>query len=73
MIARDKQLHFAAGAVLAVSIFWTGPVLSLLLVALAGAAKEAWDATGRGQVEFADFVWTVAGWVPVAGVYHVLS
>lgn len=69
---RDKVLHFAAGAAIALSIFWIGPMLSLFAVALAGAAKEAWDSTGRGQVEFADFVWTVLGWVPIAALHHAL-
>lgn len=78
MIARDKQLHFLAGAAIAaLFIFCAGPVWSLIAAAAAGAAKEVvWDGwMGRGTVELADFVWTVAGAVPfilLMGVWNAL-
>lgn len=72
MIARDKQLHFIGGAIIALALItWLGPWWSLAIVALIGAGKELlhdW-LLGRGTVEFLDFVWTVAGWVPVAAAW----
>lgn len=59
----DKLGHFGAGlaicgwAVLAGLTPWAG----LLAACTAGAGKEAWDATGRGHVEFWDFAVTAAG------------
>ena len=71
MMPRDKMLHFIAGAVIAALTAVVGhalgwPVWTALAAAtVAGVAKELWDATGRGQVEAADALWTVAGGVPV--------
>lgn len=71
-MAPDKRAHFAVGMVAATATIWVvGPWIALLVVAALGAGKEAFDATGRGPVEFADFVATVAGWVPVALVWWV--
>lgn len=74
MIAIDKAKHFLIGAVIAVLfVFWAGPWWALAASAAAGALKEAYDATGRGQVELDDFIWTALGWVPVALVWHWLT
>ncbi len=71
---RDKVLPFAAGAVVASAAYaLTGSLWgAVLAAALAGAAKEAYDATGRGTVDRWDFIATVAGAAaPVA--YHYLQ
>lgn len=62
-MGRDKFLHFAAGAVVASAAYAiTGSLWgAVLAAALAGAAKEAYDATGRGTVDLWDFIATVAG------------
>jgi hypothetical protein len=78
----DKLKHYLFGNLIASGAICAGvlvglpsdlPVwLSLALVTFVGAGKEAYDATGRGTPEFADFAWTVAGWVSVAAVWFVL-
>jgi len=62
-MGRDKVLHFAAGAVIASAAYaLTGSLwAAVLAAALAGAAKEAYDATGRGTVDAVDFAATLAG------------
>lgn len=69
----DKVLHFAAGAVVASAAYaLTGSLWgAVLAAALAGAAKEAYDATGRGAVDLWDFIATVAG-VVAPLTYHAL-
>ena len=68
----DKKLHFLVGMIVsALLIFVVGPWVTLLVVATLGAGKEAYDATGRGTVEFADFAWTVAGWAFVAAIWFI--
>lgn len=61
--AQDKAKHFAAGAgVAAITTKITGSQAKGCVAALGvGIAKEAWDATGRGQVEAADVLATGAG------------
>ena len=61
-IPKDKQLHILAGSVIyGVSrVAGASPTEALGLCVLAGIAKEAWDATGRGQVEALDVVATGA-------------
>ena len=62
--AGDKERHAAAGAV--VGVFgaamsperpWQGACIAAAAV---GIAKEAYDATGRGNVEIADVLATMA-------------
>jgi len=82
-VAPDKILHFLGGAAIAaltaLGATWAGlsPAPSVLLAcgaaALAGAAKEALDALGFGRVEFADFVFTWAGAIPVGVLWLVLG
>ena len=68
---RDKVLHFAAGAVISGAAYaLTGSLwAAVLAAALAGAAKEAYDATGRGTVDLMDFIATVAGAL-IPAIYH---
>jgi len=59
---RDKFLHVAAGAVIAGSAAWMGyPVAGIVLAAVAGVFKEAWDMRGNGTPELADFIATLVG------------
>lgn len=60
-LQRDKLKHLAVGLVLSCAVFavthsltWTWAVT--IIVAL---GKEAYDATGRGHVEYRDFVATI--------------
>lgn len=61
-IPKDKQLHIIAGSIIyGVSrVAGASPTEALGLCVLAGFAKEAYDATGRGQVEALDVVATAA-------------
>lgn len=82
-MAPDKIMHFLGGAAIAAMVAlgatWAGlPHAHALMLAagaaaLAGAAKEALDALGFGQVEFADFTWTVAGAIPVGVLWLVMG
>jgi len=73
MIAKDKQLHVLAGIVTAMvaqgltESLWVAFIASVVV----GAAKEAYDATGRGTVDFWDFVATVAGGLLFVGIVSV--
>lgn len=61
-LPQDKANHVLYGLaayLLAAAI--AGPIAGLVFAALAGAAKEAYDATGRGHVEALDFLATTAG------------
>lgn len=76
VIANDKLLHFLAGGMIAgiaaplALVFGINPAFACLgASAASGAAKEAYDATGRGQVEFADFAWTVMGGAIPAAIW----
>ncbi len=73
MIAKDKRLHFAAGAFssLAVIAVTGNPLWGLAAAAIVGAAKEAYDATGKGRVEFMDFAATALGGAVVSAVAMV--
>jgi hypothetical protein len=62
IIPRDKANHFVYGvAIFVVIAALINPQSGLVIVVLAGALKEAHDATGRGNVEINDFLFTVAG------------
>jgi uncharacterized protein YfiM (DUF2279 family) len=59
----DKRQHFIAGAATAEigrQIGFT-PLQSCIASLGMGIAKEAWDSTGRGHVEFNDALATAAG------------
>lgn len=60
-IRRDHQLHIGAGSLVYASARTIGatPWQSAGVCALAGLAKEAYDATGRGTVEASDVAFTV--------------
>lgn len=74
-IADDKKAHFCAGwAIAATALMFVNVWLSILLVAVAGAAKELFDKiTGRGTPEIADFLFTLAGGLIGAGVCSLLA
>ncbi len=61
---KDKRDHLMIGFSVAVigSILFA-PITGLLLAILAGVLKEVWDFSGRGTVEYADFIYTVIGGV----------
>jgi MFS family permease len=72
MIARDKKLHLLAGGIIGLicsaygSFIWSVPaglLLGCIISSVAGAAKELVDEERGGQVEFADFAFTVVGGV----------
>jgi hypothetical protein len=59
----DKRMHFLAGAATAETARRVGftPLQTCDATLALGIAKEAWDATGRGQVEAKDAIATAAG------------
>ena len=62
MIAYDKKLHLAAGAIIALATLWLNPITSMALVVLAGVGKEIYDkVSGKGTPEVMDAVATVIG------------
>jgi hypothetical protein len=73
-LAKDKQLHLLAGFLVAMVAqgltqnLW----VALLAVGVVGAAKEAYDATGRGTVDFWDFIATVVGGALFVGLLLIL-
>jgi zinc transporter ZupT len=71
-IAKDKQLHFIVGAILAIiGILFGGVWAGLALVVTIAAMKEIRDfITGKGTPEFMDFMYTVAGGAVVILVYQ---
>lgn len=60
-LPQDKANHVILGLLAFMAAGWVNPLYGLAAAVLVGAAKEAWDATGRGCVEFKDFLATVAG------------
>lgn len=61
-LPQDKANHFVYGAVLFALVgAAAGPLWALAGVAAAAVAKEVYDSTGRGHVEFADAAATLAG------------
>jgi putative lipoprotein len=75
---RDKALHFSASALIAGGAYAAGALVldgrpARALVASgaalsAGAAKELYDMTGRGQPSWRDFTWDVIGTAVGVGV-----
>lgn len=71
-MADDKKKHLLAGLLIAALVFAvclavgmhaTGE-LAFAAALIAGVVKEAYDATGRGRVEFMDALATAAGGLP---------
>lgn len=62
-LPQDKANHFLYGVLMFCAIGWYDPLISLFVTVAAGAAKELYDSTGRGRVEFKDFLATAAGGV----------
>lgn len=74
-IPRDKLLHAAAGAgiaLIACVIFSTGWA-GVLGALIAGAAKEWYDGAHSGTVDFLDTAATILGGMGAAGLYGVLQ
>lgn len=73
-IPKDKILHLAAGALVALaacllfSTGWAGVAAAFLV----GCAKEWYDAKHGGVVDFLDTAATVLGGMATAGVYGAL-
>jgi hypothetical protein len=71
-MAEDKKKHLVVGLMIAAAVFVACLFLGIpapgelafAAAALAGIAKEAYDATGRGKVEVMDALATAAGGVP---------
>jgi len=62
MIPHDKALHLIAGVlVFVIAQPFLTPELAMIPVVVAAIAKEVYDSTGKGNVEIADALWTVAG------------
>lgn len=60
--ARDKILHFSAGANVAYTVgIWFGPEWGLGAGIVAGAGKEAFDKLLGGTPEYLDFFMTAVG------------
>jgi putative lipoprotein len=79
----DKALHFGAAAAIAVGGYagaslvveprWQRAVFGGALAVGAGAAKEAYDATGAGTPSWKDFTWDVAGALTGVGLALVVD
>jgi len=62
-IDKDKRGHFKAGLIIGftITLGTKKPKYGFMTGCAVGLAKESYDATGRGTVEFADFAATCAG------------
>lgn len=60
-IPADKAMHLLYGLACFCVFALISPLVGLIAAIVVGAAKEAWDSTGRGNVEILDFVATAAG------------
>jgi len=71
-MAEDKKKHLVVGLMIAAAVFVACLVagipasgeLAFAAAVLAGIGKEAYDATGRGNVELMDALATAAGGLP---------
>jgi len=69
MIHADKLFHFAAGGLAClVGVALVSPQFGVLSALLLGAAKEAYDATGKGTPDGQDFIATAVGGLAVAAL-----
>ena len=57
----DKAGHLIAGLVVFCVFGLFSPIHGLAAAIFVGALKEAWDSTGRGNVEVFDFLATAGG------------
>lgn len=57
----DKAGHLIAGLLVYCVAGLASPTAGLAAAAVVGVLKEAYDSTGRGHVEFLDFMATAAG------------
>ena len=71
MIPTDKLLHLLVGIAIAAILYPFGILWACLAVFIAAIGKEAYDATGRGNVELLDAVATLAGGAALLGWYKV--
>lgn len=74
LIPVDKANHFIAGALIycIASLFLT-PIVALAPVTIIGAAKEVYDKySKKGTPDIIDFLYTVAGALPVL-LTHILK
>jgi uncharacterized membrane protein len=60
-LPHDKAMHVLYGLACFCVFALISPLVGLVAAIVVGAAKEAWDSTGRGNVEILDFVATAAG------------
>jgi hypothetical protein len=60
-IPADKASHVLYGMLIFCVFGLFSPIIGLCAAVVVGAAKEAYDSTGRGNVEFMDFVATACG------------
>lgn len=70
-MAYDKKLHIIAGFIISIiGAYLCGALFGFALATFAGIAKEAYDKiSGKGTVEFADLLATVAGGLIGAGIF----
>jgi hypothetical protein len=68
----DKLLHLLAGSTTAALVYPFGVFWSCLVVLVAAVGKEAYDATGRGNVELLDAVATLAGGAALLVWYWII-
>jgi len=67
----DKLLHFLAGYIIAnITTYFYGWEIGVAMSIIAGALKELYDSTGRGEVDFWDFMYTIFGGVLNALIWH---
>jgi len=67
--ARDKQLHFLAGVIIALFTIFLPILYSLILVCIAAVGKEVYDKVSKkGTCEVLDAVATIAGGVVVLAI-----
>jgi hypothetical protein len=57
----DKASHVLYGMLIFCVFGLFSPIIGLCAAVVVGAAKEAYDSTGRGNVEVWDFVATTCG------------
>lgn len=71
-MSTDKLLHLLAGSTIAALAYPFGILWACLAVSVAAIGKEAYDSTGRGNVELLDAVATLAGGGVVLGWYSTI-
>lgn len=69
----DKLVHLLAGSTIAALVYPFGILWACLAVSIAAIGKEAYDTTGRGNVELLDAVATLGGGAALLGWYLTLE